>query len=480
MRSVITVLFVAGAGCLPLGVFAAGGESRFSDEKIPFASVEDLPDLTPPLFELGDVFLRPGNIKPGFEIPTGAVWQPRFWVFGTVRSSLHSFRQENLPCPLGPTEERCTEWANRIDLFGNLQLTGTERLLVGLQPLHQDGRFTGITLQPDDDATDTDWRDETNADVTTLFFEGDFGEIFPGLDPTDTGRFDWGFSIGRQPLSFQDGLLLNDTQDALGLTRNNLRIDGWDWLNNLRVTMLYGWNRVGNEAVQPNDQDQLFGIFTAWDTVFGNQFASTFELDLAYVTSDGPNGDLVSGGFAAIQRFGALGTSLRLLASQGEDANPNAERDGFLAFLEMSQTPYGNYNLLYGNAFVAIDNYTSAARGPTVGGPLGRVGLLFAARGIGSYPAPISNASGQAAGGALGYQMFFDNTRRQLIVEIGARVDEDQATDERNGSAALGIRLRQAVGKRLIVDLDGFVSARRINDESSMGNGARLELLWKL
>ncbi len=473
------------AACLiPTSLLAAGGNSRLSDEPIPFATEDELPDLTPPLFELGDVFLRPGNIKPGFEIPTGAVWQPRLWVFGSLRSSLHTFQTESTPCPLGgggTAEERCTEWANRLDLFGNLQLTGTERLLVGLQPLHQRGRFTGITLEPDDASTDDDFRDETNFDVTTLFFEGDIGEIFPGLDPTDKYRYDWGFSIGRQPLAFQDGLLVNDTMDSLGLTRNNLRIDGWDWLNNLRLTFLYAWNRVGNEANPATDEDaQMLALFTAWDTVFGNRFASTFELDAAYVTADDPNGDVLTAGFGAIQRFGHVGTSFRLLGSMGLDDDAIIDADGVLAFVETSLTPYGTHNVLYMNGFLAIDNFTSAARGPDAGGPLGRVGLLFAARGIGRYPSPLSNAAGRAFGSAVGYQMFFDNNRRQLVAEVGGRLQEDPVTEARSGAIGLGLRLQQAVGKRLIVDLDGFIASTRRDQQSISASGARIELLWKL
>lgn len=465
-------LLLALAAC-SWNAVAGGGESRLSDEPIPFQAVEDYPKLTPPLFELGDVFLRPGNIKPGFEIPTGAVWQPRFWVFGTLRSSLQTFEVES------NSAERITEWANRLDLFGNLQLTGTERLLVGLQPLHQNGRFTGITLEPDNAATDNDWRDETNLEVQTLFFEGDFGEIFPGLDRHETKRYDWGFSVGRQPLSFQDGLLLNDTQDTLGLTRNSLKVAGWDWLTNLRLTFLYSWNRVGSAATQTDDGAQMLGLFTAWDTVFGNRFASTVELDLAYVSSDGRSGDLLVAGFGATQRFGSTGSTVRIVGSKGlDDAAPQSS-DGVLGFVEFSKSPYHSNNLMYANAFWAVDDFTSAARGPDAGGPLGRVGLLFAARGIGRYPAPLSNAAGDAFGAAFGYQMFFDQTRRQLIVETGGRFDRGSGGDN-DPAGGLGLRLRQAVGRRMIIDLDGFLVGSRMNGDSLTDTGARLELLWKL
>ena len=66
MKKNLSASVLLAAGLLPSSLLAAGGDSRFSDEPIPSATEDELPDLTPPLFELGDVFLRPGNIKPGF------------------------------------------------------------------------------------------------------------------------------------------------------------------------------------------------------------------------------------------------------------------------------------------------------------------------------------------------------------------------------------------------------------------------------
>ena len=77
--------------------------------------------------------------------------------------------------------------------------------------------------------------------MTHLFFEGELGELFPNLDQDDRRRLDLGLSVGRQPISFQDGLLINDFIDAVGVTRNNLSPGG---AVNLRFTGLYGWNQV--------------------------------------------------------------------------------------------------------------------------------------------------------------------------------------------------------------------------------------------
>ena len=138
----------------------------------------------------GDRFLSPGPVDPGYKLPTGATWRPMFFAFGSMRSAVQTFHQ-------GPKD--ITEWANRLDLFGNLTLSGTERVLVGLRPFDHDGQFSGYTFGRGSNKKG-EWNDALNLDPQTLFFEGDFGEIFPCLDPHDKRRLDYQLSIGRQPL----------------------------------------------------------------------------------------------------------------------------------------------------------------------------------------------------------------------------------------------------------------------------------------
>ena len=183
--------------------------SRLTDEYIPL-QLDGFPERPRPILEIGQSFLGTGTLDQGITLPTGAVWQPYFMLFGTLRSGLQSFNDGT---------DQFSEWANRFDLFGNLYLTFTERILVGFRPLDQDGRFTGMIFQPD--GFDNNFRDEFNYELTTLFFEGDFGEIFPNLDKEDKHGLDYGFSVGRQPISFQEGMLINDNIDAIGVTKTN-------------------------------------------------------------------------------------------------------------------------------------------------------------------------------------------------------------------------------------------------------------------
>ena len=310
----------------PCGVGHAGTE--LSDEHVPL-QLDAVPDRPKPLLELGPPFLGTGEIGPGFTLPGGAVWRPAFLLFGALRSGLSTF---------GDGTARSSEWANRIDLFGNLALTGTERLVLGLRPADQTDaagrrRFSGYAA---DGGDARGFSPQFNLDwdtVTHLFFEGDFGELFPNLDPDDRRGLDFGLSVGRQPITFQDGLLVNDFIDAVGVTRNSLRPGG---TANLRFTGLYGWNQInrhappvrGDIASVPDrrfgnreaDRTRLVGGFTEIDWR-----STTAAFDAIYVRGgaldDAPAGVRARDGlyagvsFAGRPGSGAFNAALRLLTS---------------------------------------------------------------------------------------------------------------------------------------------------------------------
>lgn len=432
-------------------------KTTFSDEPAPMR-IEDVPDRPAPIVELGDPFLGTGPIGEGFTIPTGALWQPSFIVYGQYRSAVQTFNDG---------DETFTEWVNRLDIFGNLQLSGTERLLVGLRPLDEDGEFTGYFFEPNN-ARQSGWDDGGNGDITHLFFEGDFGEIFPGLDPSDTGQLDLGFSVGRQPLFYQEGLLINDRVDAVGITKNNISFAG---LPHLQVTALYGWNEVNRGNNIEDDNAHLFGMFAEADTR-----KSTLNLDAVYVYDDDlrkDNSDALYFAGSAVQRIGKFNTSFRALTSIPLNQESPEVGQGELLFAELSYTPAHSEDIWYLNGFWAIDEFTSAARGPDSGGPLGRTGLLFAAVELGRYGAPLGNDAQNAVGSAVGFQHFWDEKRSQIVVEAGFRSDTND-TDE----SAIGIasRYEKAIGRNNILRLDAFITGQEGKGPAS---GARVEWLIK-
>ncbi|MFQ5349270.1 MAG: hypothetical protein ACE5EG_02375 [Thermoanaerobaculia bacterium] len=423
--------------------------SALSDEYIPL-QLEGFPERPRYLLELGNPYLGTGRIKPGIHLPTGAVWQPSLILFGTLRTALQSFDADGT---------RFTELASRLDLFANLQLSGTERLVVGFRTFDQEGRFTSYILEPDpgDPAfraafgDDGDrFREELNAEIQSLYFEGDFGEIFPKLDADDFGRSDVGFSIGRQPLLFQDGILIQDSIDGIGLTRNTLLPQG---TSNFRATLFVGTNEVHRANVEDRDAE-MFALLTSTDVR-----RSTVDADLVYVRGGETTGDLVAGGVSFVQRIGTRNTTFRLLGSHAVDQETAQAPDGALFFGELSWTPHYTDDLIYFTGFVAVDEFSSAARGPASGGPLGRAGINFAAVGLGSYGAPLSSRARDVAGGAFGYQRFYGPAkRRQLLAEVGLRVG---TADDVSDSVAATVRYQMAVGRRLVLVWDGFAARRQ-------------------
>ncbi len=431
-------------------------ESRLSDVPLPL-QVEDVPERPSLLLELGEPFLGPGPLGPEVALPTGAVWRPALWVFGTHRMAVQTVDD-------GAT--RMSEWAHRLDVFANLKMSGSERLLIGLRPLDRENRFTGLSLEPEGG-----FQDELNAVVRTLFFEGDLGEILPDLDREDTGMLDVGFSVGRQAVLFQDGILINSgglgNPDAVSLVRNNLQLPG---TSNVRVSAFYAWDNVYRDDNRLDRDAQLFGLFT--ETDFS---ATTVDLDLIYLEAGADTGDAWFAGLRGVQRIGPFNTTLTLNASFPTTRETPQTSRGALVFNEISWTPSHTQDFVYLNTFWGIGEFSSAIRGPETGGPLGRTGILFTAVGLGQYGAALGNQADNAAGGSLGYQTFFNRTRQQLILELGGRKTMNNQVDNRDAYAA-GLRYQHAIGRHVVAQVGAFGAVQEGRDPSY---GARLEWLTK-
>ena len=426
---------------------------RLSKDPIPFKTPAQI-EARPKLFgEIGDPFLDTGKLDKGFEVPLlGAIWQPRLWVYYIYRTALQTFDNG--------VAQRETEWSNRLDLYANLQLTGTEKLFLGLRPLDNNvpNRFTRYTFS----GANEDFNNELNLDVETLFFEGDLGSLIPALDRKGITPLDFGFTIGRQPFNFQEGILINDTVDAVGFIRNNIVFPG---TSNLRISGLWGWHRLDRNDTRDGSDPQMFGLFVAADT-----HKSTFNFDMVYVDDDLADGDALNVGLSAIQRFGLLGTAFRINSSNAFDNDlTNTAADGILVSAEFSWHPPSADDIIYVNPFYSWKNYTQAGREPILGGPLASLGILFASPNLSTYGAEINPFTEDVAGAAIGYQAFWDNNRRNLILEIAGRKD----TDEGDDAIGFGFQLQQAFGSRFQVQLEAFYTVQERRDDAI---GARVEL----
>ncbi|MCZ6506641.1 MAG: hypothetical protein O7A04_01140, partial [Acidobacteria bacterium] len=172
---------------------------------------------------------------------------------------------------------------------------------------------------------------------------------------------------------------------------------------------------------------------------------------------------------SATQRIGKVNTSFRVLGSVAVDQETAFSTEGALLFSEVSWTPHYTHDLFYFTTFLAIDEFSSAARGPATGGPLGPVGINFAAVGLGNFGAPLSSRARDVAGGAVGYQKLYGPLmRRQLLGEVGVRVGT--ASDVPDAFAAT-LRFQQALGRRFVVVLDAF--GAHFDEVAAGGDGTR-------
>jgi hypothetical protein len=249
------------------------------------------------------------------------------------------------------------------------------------------------------------------------------------MDLQDRKGLDLGISVGRQPINFQEGLLINDFVDAVGITQNNLRPGG---VVNLRFTGLYGWNQINRNTPSDlfvarnleGDRAHLLGGFTeidwrsttaAFDVVYVRGGEFNLRGGLPVVPAGTAAGDEIYAGVSVVGRpgSGAVNVGLRALTSIPVGDTPstgvlggegglvfgNPASRGSIVFSEVSWTPHHTQNFFYGNTFFAVDNYRAAALDPTIPGPLARAGILFAGPGLGNV------------GGAFGHHMFFSDTR---------------------------------------------------------------------
>lgn len=462
------------------------GSTKINDEPTKFFTTGDIPERPAMLIEWGDAFLGEGNISQGFELPTGAVWAPALWVFGTLRSALQS-----VDTGIGDDSERVTDWANRFDFFANLQLTATEKFVLGIRPLDKNrgGQFSGYRFEGQVGDDDEGFLDFTNGNIRTLFGEGDFGSLFPNLDKQGTTWLDFGYTVGRQPLIFQDGILLNDTQDAIGIVRNNVRLPG---VSNLRASLLYSWdsvsrgaNLIDNGGEDEGDLDQ-FGLFTSFDTEF-----KTINADFVYTLdsdndSDVDDGDSVHAGISIAERIGRYSVTWRANGSYAVDEESDLVTDGVLLSTEFSWTPHRSDDTVWINPFVTIGNFTQAGReNVDGGGPLAPIGILFASPNLGAFGSELDNKANDNAGAAIGYQAFWNDHRTNLGLEIAGFKDiglEDEFQEGFEWQVGVGFQAQQKVTEQSLVQLEAFYALQEGEGDFEADDdayGGRLEFLYQ-
>ncbi len=417
-------------------------QTELSTKSIPIQQVPKRPDT---LFYLGDPFFDKGVINTGYEIFTGAVWQPQFFPFGTYSTALQISDDGN---------QQISEWVNALDIYGNLNLTPTERLIIGFTPLDNDGKFSGYNFHPDGKGVNA-----TNGHVQVLFFEGRFDSLFPGLKSPTGNWASFDFALGRQPVNYQSGILINDTIDSVGITRTSLNLWGSP---EVTLTGLYAWNHINRADNIRDDDAQLFGLFSTF-----NYAEHQIEADivLVYNVDDSNGSNALNFAFSSYQQFlGLVNATFSYNQSISFSGSSPRSDTGAILFSQFNLQPPYTVDNAYMNIFWGIGEFTSAARAADAGGPLGQTGLLFSATGLGNYGPALPSDGQNMFGGSIGYERYLGSIHRRIIFEFGG-VTQDSAI-------AFGTQFEQAIGRNFVLTLGSFVSYQE-NHKRSVGYGVR-------
>ncbi len=435
-----------------INVVVAGESDHVFLQTAGEVSADQIPPRPNLLLELGENFLEPGQLGEGWRLPTGAIWRPALWVFGNYQTALQ-YRNDD--------GSYVAQWIHRLDLLANLRLSGTERIFLGVRPVDEDRtQFTRYTFAP---SSESGFESEFNLTLDTLFFEGDFGELFPALDSADTRALDIGFSMGRQRINKQNGMLINDTLDSIGVIKNNILTMS---TSNVSISGLVAWNEIHLDDNREDDSVLLTGLFSTIET-----FNHSISIDFVYVEDQSNDVEGVFSGVSSTQRIGGLNSTFSLLGSLAiKNERNDVISDGVLLTSELSITPHATHDLIYLNTFYGLDDFSSAARSPETGKALGNVGISFAGVGV-SYGPVLGNSPKESYGGALGYQQLFLGGRKQLILEYAFRNESNINL----GGHALSGRYQQALGRHYIIQYDVFY-ARLSDDTNAYGTRAEFRV----
>ena len=245
--------------------------------------------------------------------------------------------------------------------------------------------------------------------------------------------------------------------DLVSVTRDHLEPT---WASKLKLSAIFGWSQVERGDNTRDLGSQLYAL-----SGYADLPAATVEGDAAFVDSK-RDADGLYAGLGSIQRLGGFGTTFRANGSWAPDRETSKVGSGALLTAEINHGVSTRYDYVYLDGFWGLERFTSADRSPTVGGPLGRTGLLFSSVGLGRYGSPLNNDVRRSAGGALGWQIALGEqalARRSVVLEAAGRgpTSSGEAAPADRASGGVGARYQQAFGRHLLGIVDVFAAVRR-------------------
>ncbi|WP_235033197.1 hypothetical protein [Rubripirellula obstinata] len=415
-----------------------------------------------PWVEWGRIFYGDGIT------PRGKNWfgeynmvRPEFYVYGDFRTGIGAGRNAG---------GRTDNFANRLNLDMDLQLTDGGRFHGFVGPLDDGGAFTRFERV----AGDLRFRNEIDFTPVTGFYEGDLGPIIGGLTG-QSSPFELPITIGLVPLLFQNGIWMEDavTGAAFALPARHSKLLNW---SNYDATFFAIFDQINSQAFGADENAaQAFG--TAW---FIDAYGGYIENGYAFVRDRNDPSRSYHNITASFTRryFDRISNSVRVIVNAGQDG-PRADRtaDGTLLLVENSWITSAPLTFVpYANFFAGFGNPQSVARAGISGGILRNTGINFDTDGLNGF-ATLDPTGNNTAGGSVGVDLIGDDLDRQLLLEMtyltphgdgNPLVPKDQF--------ALGSRYQFPISHRTLLRFDVMHGWRRGLDNVY---GTRMEYRWK-
>ena len=415
-----------------------------------------------PWVEWGRIFYGNGITPRGINCfgPKNMV-RPEFYVYGDFRSGIATGRN---------AAGRIDNWANRLNLDMDLQVTDTERFHAFVGPLDEGADVTRWELVGDD----LKYLNRFDLTPVTGYFEGDLG-VMLGNAFDETSPFELPIAIGLIPLIFQNGIWMEDavTGAAISFPARHSRLLNW---SNYDATFFAIFDQINSPAFGADEHAaQAFG--TAW---FIEAYDGYIEAGYAYLRDRNVSELSYHNITASYTRryFDRISNSMRVIVNAGQDL-PSEDRtaDGVLLLAENSWiTPMPLRVVPYANFFVGWDRPQSVARAGVSGGILRNTGINFESDALNGFPT-LDPTGNNSAGGAIGIDLLGADLDRQLLMEVAYVTPHGSENEFLPGDQyAVGARYQFPISNCTLLRFDSMYGWRSGLQDVY---GTRLEYRWK-
>ncbi|EMI22484.1 signal peptide protein [Rhodopirellula maiorica SM1] len=430
-------------------------------EQLPYDAKADVPTQYP-LVQWGRQWYGDGITPKGIDCfgPTNLV-RPKFYLYGDYRTGIASGRN---------AAGRTDNWASRLNLDMDLQLTDTDRLHGFVGPLDKNNQFTRWEKVGDD----IKYRSEFDLTPVTGFYEGDLG-VLMGASQSRTSPFELPFTIGLVPLLFQNGIWMEDavTGAAFALPSGHSRLLNW---SNFDATFFAIVDQI-NSAAFGSDEHAAQAFGTAW---FIEAYDGYIETGYAYVRDRNQSERSYHNITASFTRryFDRISNSVRVIVNSGQDlAKDDRTADGALLLVENSWITANPLTFVpYANFFYGWNRPQSVARAGGSGGILRNTGINFESDGLNGF-ATLDPTAADTAGGAVGVDLIADDLGHQWLLELA------YVSPHGNGNPAVpadqfaaGTRYQMPLTNATLLRFDLMYGWR---GELEDVYGTRMEYRWK-